>query len=269
MKQTILYTCISILMALGLLVAVPAFAQSTQGAPQGGGPGNWGGGPSRGGMMQRMPGVFGSVSAISGDTITLESMAFGKNASSTRATSYSVDATNATVFKNGATSTVSAIATGDSLMVQGTVSGTNVTATRITDGMPKGMPGMRGMGTSTRPMMPSIQGNGEPVVGGSVSAVNGSTLTVTNKSNVTYSVDASNAAVVKNNATSTLASILSGDNVIVQGTVNGTSVTASTVIDQGVAKTPSSSGGNGPAPRGVMGVFGAIGGFFQHLFGFF
>lgn len=274
MRQTILYAFISLLMTAGLLVAVPAFAQSTQG----GGPGGWGGfghGPAAAG--QRAPGVFGSVTAISGDTITLNSKGFGREASSTSATAttYTVDATSATVTKDGAASTVSAIAVGDNLMVQGTVSGTSVTATRISDGlgkgMPGGMPGARGMASSTRPAaMANIQGNGEPVIGGSVTGVSGDTLTVTNKSNVTYSVDATNATIIKTGATSTISSILTGDNVIVQGSVNGNSVTASSVIDQGTAQTPSNSGnGNGPAPHGVMGVFGAIGGFFQHLFGFF
>jgi hypothetical protein len=271
MRQNILYALISLLMAAGLLVAVPAFAQSTQGA----GPGSWGG---RGSAVagQRAPGVFGTVTAISGSTITLSSKGFGRNASSTSAVAatYTVDASSATVMKGGATSAVSAIAVGDTLMVQGAVSGTSVTATKISDGLPKGMPqgmqGVRGMASSTRPAMASIQGNGEPVVGGSVTAISGDTLTVTNKSNVTYSVDATNATIIKMGATSTVSSIATGDNVIAQGSVNGNSVTASSVIDQGAAKTPPSSGsGSGPAPRGVAGVFGAIGGFFQHLFGFF
>src|ERR1700739_1563294 len=129
MRNTILYGVISILMALGLLVAVPAFAQSAQ--QQGGGQGgqSWGG--PRGGMMQRAPGVFGTVSAISGDTITLQSKGFGQNAT---ATTYTVDATNATVTKNGSASSLSSIEGGDTLMVQGTVSGDNVTATKINDG---------------------------------------------------------------------------------------------------------------------------------------
>ena len=45
-----------------------------------------------------------------------------------------------------------------------------------------------------------------------------------------------NATVVKDNATSSISAIASGDNVIVQGTVNGTAVTASSVIDQGASR---------------------------------
>ena len=149
-------------------------------------------------------------------------------------------------------------------MVQGTVSGDSVTATKINDGV---VPQMQGNGAGSGALA-SLQGNGEPVVGGSVTAISGDTLTVTNKSNVTYTIDASNATVIVKNATSSVAGISNGDNVIVQGTVNGTSVTASSVIDQGAAPASSGSGTGAPA-RGIGDVFGAIGGFFQHLFGFF
>ena len=128
-------------------------------------------------------------------------------------------------------------------MVQGTVSGTKVTATTIRDGvMPGGMKSGTGTGAGKgAPQMPSgITGNGEPVVGGNITAINGSTLTITNKSNVTYTIDATNATIMKGNATSTLSNVAVGDSVVVQGTVNGTSVTASTVIDQGVPKTTTS-----------------------------
>lgn len=357
MKEKVLYVIISILMAAGLLTAVPAYAQSTQPAP---GTGGWGGG--RGGA-QHAPGVFGTVTAISGDSITLSSKAPGQNAT---ATTYAVNATSATVTKAGAASSVGAIAVGDTLMVQGTVSGDSVTATKIDDGVGGGMMGGRGgmqpgvFGTVSAisgtmltvtskamvgpqgsnssaaattytvdassatvmknnatssvsaiavgdtvmvqgtvsgdsvtaktirdgvvpqgvgqpgkgPGMPgqagaiaSLKGNGEPVIGGSITAINGDTLTVTNKSNVTYSVDATNATIIVKNATSSLASVSTGDNVVVQGTVNGTSVTASSVIDQGAAATTSGTG-SGPM-RGIGDVFGAIGGFIQHLFGFF
>lgn len=227
----------------------------------------------RGGMHQRMPGVFGTVSSLSGDTIVVSSKAWGPNNSqsgsqASAATSYSVDATNASVMKNGTASSLSAIAVGDTVMVQGTVSGTSVTATKINDGMPQGMPGKGGV-MGGKPTI-GIQGNGEPVVGGSVSAVNGSSLTVASKAGPTYSVDASAATVFKGNATSSVSAVAVGDNVVVQGTVNGTAVTASSAMDQGA---PQSGNASSTAPHGPMGgmggIFGAIGGFFKNLFGFF
>ena len=135
-----------------------------------------------------------------------------------------------------------------------------------------GMPGFgrKGPGrnsTSTPPVSP-IQGNGEPIVGGSITAVSGTTLTITNTSNVTYTIDASNAKIIKNGTSTTISNVATGDNVIVQGTVNGTSITASSVIDQGAKATgnaTSTSSGHGPSGSGF---FGAIGSFFKHLFGF-
>ena len=117
-------------------------------------------------MMYRMPGVFGTVTTISGDTITVQSKMWAKPATgSTAPTSttitYTVNATGATVTKNQAASSVSAIAVGDTVMVQGTVSGTSVTATKINDGV----------------MMPQDARG----VFGTVTAVNGSTLTVQSK----------------------------------------------------------------------------------------
>jgi hypothetical protein len=268
MRQTFLYGIISLLMAVGLITAVPAFAQSTPPAPQGSADsGSWQGRGHMGPGPARIPGIFGTVSTISGTTLTVTSKG-GPATQSSGGTTYTVNASSATVMKDGATSTVSAIVTGDTVMVQGTVSGTSITATRINDGLP---PQAGGMPLGKGSALASLQGNGEPVIGGSVSAISGDTLTVTNKSNVTYSVDATNATVVKGNATSSLASIATGDSVVVQGTVNGTSVTASTIIDQGAQTSSGSGEGNGGPGmmHGFGGVFGVIGGFFQHLFGFF
>jgi hypothetical protein len=226
----------------------------------------------------RIPGVFGTVSAINGTSLTVTSKTFDRNASTTSPTVYTVDASNAQIYKNSTTTTtIASIATGDTVMVQGTISGTNVAATVIRDGMGGmmmgGKPGMGrgGNGTSTMDASstPIITGNGEPVVAGSITAVNGTTITITNASNVTYTVDASNAKIVKNGTTTAITNLATGDNLVVQGTVNGTSVTASSVIDQGVARTSTASS---TAPHaggaGIGGLLGSIGGFFKHLFGF-
>ena len=234
-----------------LLTGSTAFAQTTtQGGQQSWGP--------RMGMHRGAPGVFGTVSAISGTTLTVQSKGWQQSATTT----YTVDASNATVTKNGSSSSIGAIAVGDTVMVQGTVSGTSVTATAIHDGVPVGR-GPRGAIGEQRG--PAIQGNGEPIIGGSVTAVSGSALTVTTKTNVAYTVDASNATVIKNNATSSVSSIATGDGVIVQGTVQGTAVTASSVIDHGAVPAAAQSA----QQAGPFGFFGAVGGFFHRLFGFF
>ena len=174
-------------------------------------------------------GVFGTVSAISGTTLTVTSNA--QNGGT--ATTYIVDASSATVTKSGTASSVSAIAIGDTVAVQGTVNGTSVTATSIRDGVMTG--GMRG------------NGNG---VFGTVSAISGTTLTVTSNAQnggtaTTYIVDASSATVTKAGATSTLSAIAVGDTVMIQGTVSGTSITATTINDGVMNRTSGMFGRQG------------------------
>ena len=192
----------------------------------------------------------------------------GTPSSATTATTYTVDTTSSTtVTKAGAASSVSAIAVGDTVMVRGALSGSTVAATAVRDGRAgfKGMPGQRPATTT-----PAITGNGEPVIGGSVSAISGSSITITNQGSTAYTIDASSAKITKHGVTdATLSNVVVGDRVVAQGTVNGTSMTASSVVDQGTAPTSSASG-TGSAPAGHTGGFlGAIGGFFSRLFGFF
>lgn len=287
-------------------VALPAFAQiqasggvgiSVQG---GGGEGNGQGSghvgagmgmnmDMRGGMGMINHGIFGTVSAINGDTLTVTSkmpMRMGNaTTSSAMGMTYTVDATNATVVKGGVSSTLSSVAITDMVFVEGAVNGTNITATVIRDGVPVpgamgghgGMPGGfggrggKGGDSSSTPRTPTsspIQGNGEPVVAGKVTAVSGTTITVTNASNVTYTIDAGSAKIVENGTTTAITNIATGDNLVVQGAVNGTSVTASSVIDQGAG---AQGGGSTTKPSGVPqggGFLGAIGNFFKHIFGF-
>ena len=72
------------------------------------------------------PGVHGTVSAINGNTLTI---------TNTDGTSYTVDASAAEVSKM-TTLSVSDIKVGDTVGVEGTVSGTSVTAKHIMDGVP-------------------------------------------------------------------------------------------------------------------------------------
>lgn len=214
-------------------------------------------------------GVMGTVASVSGNTITVTQKA---GPQSTTSTTYTVDATNAKIDKSGATGTISSIAVGDTVMVEGTVTGTNVVATTIHDGVPQGigMGGQHGMQNAA----PVIQGNGQPVVAGSITAINGSVLTITNKSNITYTVDTTNAKIAVKNVLSTISGLTVGDSVIVQGAVNGTSIAASSVTDNGTMHAVATSTANtvGGAPKahgGFMGgFFGGIGDFFHGLFGF-
>ena len=255
----------------GLIVLAPALASAdttkVQGNPPAwanGQPGGNGRGLGMGGDREGMmkPAIFGTVTAVSGNTSTVSGKTgFGKTASAT--TTYSVDATNAKISKNNASSSISAIVVGDTVLVQGTITGTNVVATMIRDGV---VPGPRGGMMGGKPddgsTTPVVVGNGQPVVAGNITAIGSSTITVTNKSNVVYTVDVSTAKIVEGqNTIGTIANLKVGDNVLVQGAVNGTSISAYSVIDQTAPAT-----GNNPRPH--PGFFGGIGQFFMHMFGF-
>ena len=222
------------------------------------------------------PAAVGTVTAISGNIITLQSKSFNKSSGSTNTTAtsvtYTVDATNATIQKitppavpvAGTTSPtpgtkptrpapttiqVSQIAVGDTLVVQGTVSGTNITATKITDGA---FIGGRGLGHKTG----SNQGARGTV--GTVTSVNGDIITIQSKSfsgnssttaaSVTYTVDATNATVQKiappttsptpgtkpvkpTPTTIQVSQIAVGDTLVIQGTISGTNITATKITD--------------------------------------
>lgn len=249
-----------------LAVALPVFAQTPTGIQ-----GGWGGRVGMRGSM--MPGIFGTVSAVDGTTLTVTGKGRPNASGAASGTVYTVDASNAKVMKNGTTSAVSDIATGDTVMVVGTVSGTNVAATTIRDGM-NGMMKGRSTPPANKPSLtPPIQGNGEPVVGGSITAISSTMLTVTNASGVIYTIDASNAKIIKNGTSTAFSNVAVGDNIVVQGIVNGTSVAASSVIDQGSGNKigGGQSGGaaaSAPTPGFHFGFFSAIGNFFKHLFGF-
>ncbi|MDR3519518.1 MAG: hypothetical protein P4L63_01350 [Candidatus Pacebacteria bacterium] len=261
-----------------LTMAVPAFAQTTTtptGGPNNGAyagqPHAWGGAGHMGGMKSMMkPSVFGTVSAINGSIITITSthgMRPNTTGSTTTSatpttTTYTVDATNATITKSNAAGTISSIVVGDTIMAQGTLTGTNLVATTIRDGVMARTPGASNNGQPGQNQTSPITGNGQPVVAGAVTSLSGNTLTITNKSNVTYTVDVTNAKIIQGQTTITISNIAVGDNVVVQGTVNGNSVTASSVIDQ---KASTSTTATTPQPKGF---FGAIGSFFSHIFGF-
>lgn len=211
-------------------------------------------------------GVFGTVSSVNGSTIIV----LQRNPKDNTMTAYTVDASNATIMKNGASSSVSNISVGDTAMVQGTVSGTSVTATIIRDGVLMQGREQERWQKPDKNIKSIIQGNGQPVIGGSVTAISSSTLTITNKSSITYTVDTSNATIMKDGVASNIGNISVGDNVVIQGTVNGTSINASLVIDQGNGPANANATSTNPTSRGIMGgFFNSVGGFFRHLFGFF
>ncbi len=230
------------------------------------------------------PNIVGMVTAVNGTTLTVTSKskvgwAWGKDdedndnnkdEDAPKATPvaivYTVDASQATVVKGGVASTVSGIAVGDIVKIQGTVTGTTVLATTIRGEVNKEKEDKKEDKDKKPKPTPLIQGNGQPIIAGTVTAINGTTLTITNKSNVTYTVDGSTAKVQNKGALSTISTVAVGDNVVVQGTISGTAVTAYSVIDQG--PTPSPKVKLNDEEKARFKFFSDVGHFFQLLFGF-
>lgn len=264
---------VSSLMGLAALVtlamAVPALAATVTPTTGSAWAGHMGGG-TRDTMK---PGVFGTVSAISGDILTITSThGMRPNTAGSTATvaptttTYTVDATNAIITKNNVAGTIGSIAVNDTIIAQGALTGTNLVATTIRDGVMTRTPGINGTngqpGKAQPQMTSPITGNGQPVVAGTISSISGDSVAITNKSNVPYTVDVTNAKIVQGQNTVTISSLTVGDSVVIQGTVNGNSISASSVMDQ---KTPSMTTGTTTQSKGF---FGSIGSFFSHLFGF-
>jgi len=107
----------------------------------------------------------------------------------------------------------------------------------------------------------------KPAVRGTVTGINGTNLTVSNASGTVYTVDASNAAISKgyaglNATTTTISAIEIGNQVIVIGTISGTSITA-TSIHVGVGL--SNRGGKKPGttinkPVTILGTVSSVNG---------
>jgi hypothetical protein len=151
------------------------------------------------------PALIGTVTAVNGSTIIVKA---GQNG-----TIYTVDTNNATVR----TATGSTIAVGDTVLVQGAINGTSVVATSVLSAKAKG------------DLKKQIIDNFTGIVG-QITAINGTTVTVLGKNNVTYTITATNAKIWKNkNKMVALSDLKVGDTVIVQGTINGSAVTATNI----------------------------------------
>lgn len=70
----------------------------------------------------------GNITSINGTTIVMAEEA------DEGGTSYTIDGSKAVVTKDGAASTLSALAVGDKIFVEGATSGTNIVATAISNG---------------------------------------------------------------------------------------------------------------------------------------
>jgi len=253
------------LATLTLTTVSPVFAENTNSTNQPNG--NIKGGMVRKDKGMMRPAVVGQVTAVSGNTITITSKQGFERKDNTTTTptvttiTFTIDATNAKIEKGGTTGTLASIIVGDTIMVQGTTTGTNVVATNIRDGIVRGQNQDKGTNNGTQPIPTSMQGDGLPIIAGSVTSISGNNIVITNKSNVTYTIDATNAKITIGQTTGTITNIIVGNQILVQGTINGNSVVATNIYDQ--ARPAATT--NTPKAKGF---FGKIGLFFGHMFGF-
>jgi len=165
-------------------------------------------------MPEREAHVDGTITAVSGTTITITA------AQNHGGGTYTIDASSATIMKDGSTVSLTDYAVGDQIIAVGTVNGTSVIATKIMNG---------GMGFGHGPGGFGHHGFGHGI-GGEVSAVVGSTITVTGANGESYTVDAGSATVHRMVAGS-LSDVKVGDRIGVKGTVSGNTVTATQIMD--------------------------------------
>lgn len=174
---------------------------------------------------ERREGIIGTVTAKSGTTLTV----LGKNG-----TTYTVAAADAKVWKNKTeTTSFSSIAVGDSVVIQGSVSGSSVTAAKI-----------------HAVTLPKENNDGD--IRGTVTAKSGTTITILASDGSTYTVDADEADVNdRNNKDADLGDIKVGESIVVDGDVSGSTIDADVITE---TKTN-------------VGFFTRVGNFFKHLFG--
>ena len=151
--------------------------------------------------------VTGTVASVSGSIITLTAKNGG---------SYAIDAASAKIMKTGATINVSAIQPGDLLMVRGTLSGLSMTATTIVDGVKQRPANATNLNAKAHP--------GENRILGTISAINGTSLTLTVKGHgsqaaVSETVQTGGSTTVtKDKAAATFTDLAVGQNVMAVGT---------------------------------------------------
>jgi hypothetical protein len=197
---------------------------------------------------KKQPGVSGTITAIDGTNITIT----GKDS-----TVYVVDTASAKYVKitdpvvtTTATAgterpkptvtdiTLADLKVGDTLMVRGSVSGTQVTATEVTVGtFTRGAGGIGGHMGGNHDHAPDGTARTKPAAAGIIQTVDGNTVTVKDRNNTVYTVDASSAKILKDSGTrgtapiaGTVADLTVGNMLMAQGTVNGTTVIATEIM---------------------------------------
>ena len=225
---------LSVLFAAAFVVVVVSGVVFAQSAPANGS-------MNQGNPNQVPPGVFGKVTSISGSVITITGMR--------DSTSYAIDASNATIIKNGSTGSLADIVVGDMIMAQGTVNGSSVTATIISDGFGgNGRGGFPGGGA-----MPS----GTPPVSRAVASG-------------TMRSGSQGAGIPKSGEKAGVFNSTSGTPPFATGTLRAENGSSSAAYPRMMPSSTQNVGGNiSSSSQSNGGFLGSIVGFFKNIFSFF
>ncbi len=198
----------------------------------------WGRHAGKGVMHMQKPAVVGSVTTINGTILTVTD----KNG-----TVFTVDAGSAKITKgfgpSSTTITLADMKVGDTVAVTGTVSGNAVAATAIVDGVGRG-----------GPMNKDVHH-----VGGTVTAVNGTSFTVerpafgNNTTKETFAVNTSGTTTfTKDGSAATLADVTVGSHVMVEGTLDTNTKTDTATAVHIMTSAPMGRHGGMMGMRGMM-----------------
>jgi Domain of unknown function (DUF5666) len=200
------------------------------------------------------PGTFGTIASIAGNTITVNDTASG--------TSVKVSTSSTTQVTVAKTVGVSAIAGGDRISVTGAISGSTITATRITDMGPQSATSpTRSAGGANAPAGGNRGGFGAGGPGGTgaggggfasgtVKSVSGDSIVISTRSGSTLTVKTSASTTVTKNVSSTSSALQVGQSVRVSGPTSSDGSVAATSISEGAGGGFGGFGAGRTAPAG-------------------
>jgi hypothetical protein len=198
------------------------------------------------GQNKRQPGVGGTITAIDGTNITITGKDSSVYVADVSAATYVkiTEPTVPTTTTERPKPTITSIAlgdikVGDTVMIKGTVSGTQVTATEVAVGIFTGGPGgmMGHKGEASHDHAPEGEHKAKPAAAGIIQTVAGNTVTIKDRNSAIYTVDATSAKILKDSGTrgtapvqGTIADLTVGNMLMAQGTLSGSTVVATEIV---------------------------------------
>lgn len=191
------------------------------------------------------PSGFGTIASIDGSTLTLEDQS---------GTTTKVLTSTSTVVTTSSTGSVSEVKVGDTVMVIGTGSGSQIAATRVVDA---GVVSADRADAARRDGMGGPPGGGPGGAGGPggmagtrgvVQSVGDGTLTITSREGSTVTVTTSSSTEITIAETGTVADLQVGDQIMVMGTESDGTITATKIREGGRPGGPPPGSSSGSRP---------------------